>query len=490
MNFVGAGGDSPGKLRAAVYARYSKKGQHEASIEDQIRECREPAEQNGWVVRDELIRRDKAKSGRTLAGREGLKELVELAGQKPRPYDVLIFHSTSRAGRNLSDTLPLVDLLLFYGVQLYFVDTGLSSTNPNFRDLYIMYARNDEHYSKLVGHNVKRGQRGRVLSGFIGCSRAYGYRNRPVEDLVETGAYGRARVKGVEYEIIPEEQVVIIRCFRMCAAGISCSQIAKILNKERVPAPLQHKPNGKWRVWHVGTVIRLLTNKKYIGVHVYNQRKQVRHPQTGTVLMVPRPESEWDVVQKPEWRIVSDELWQAAQAKLRHKKFNGRRRGGLNRSDASRRYIFSGLMNCRPCGGKINIVQGKKPDPLYGCHRHRYNGTCDNNLLVSQTSLENQLISAMAANLEDPALLQLTVQEFRRQLQDAVDAYEAKLRNQDGVDVLVQRQQVLIEERNNLIEAIAHGAKYGAVRDRLDATVEELQSIKTALERPSTPPPG
>src|ERR1700745_4058373 len=98
MNFVGAGvnnyGDSPEKLRAAVYARFSKKGQRETSIEDQLRECSEAANKNGWVILKEFERFDKARSGKSLAGRHGLQELVELAGQKPRPFDVLIFHST------------------------------------------------------------------------------------------------------------------------------------------------------------------------------------------------------------------------------------------------------------------------------------------------------------------------------------------------------------------------------------------------------------
>lgn len=481
-------GDSAGKKRAAVYARYSKKVEDDASIADQIRECGDAAIKHNWVIVDEYVRCDKARTGRTLANRPGLQELVDLAGQKPRPFDVLMFHSTSRAGRNISDTLPLVDLLLFHGVELFFVDTGLSSSNPMFRDLYIMYARNDEHYSKQVGHNVKRGQRGRVLNGHIGCARTYGYINVPIEDPVEKQAWNRPKVTGVDYAINPDEQKVILRAFAMCADGMSVSQIIKTFNREGVPAPLDGK-KGKRRVWHVGTMIRLLTNKKYIGIHEYNKRQQVRNPKTGTALMIPRPESEWDIVPKPEWRIVDDELWAAAQAKLRHRKFNGRMRGGLNRSEASRLYIFSGLMRCRDCGGKINIVQAQKKDPLYGCHRHRFNGTCENGLQVSQPLLEEQLIAAMATNLESPAVRKLIVQEFRRQMQDAVDAYEAKLCNQDAIDDLVKRQQTLIAQRDNLVDAVAGGATYGAIRDRLAATEEELEAIKVKLEQPSGPPP-
>src|SRR6266404_2763790 len=43
-------------IRCAIYARYSSKLQRESSIEDQIRNCRRAAEQNGWLVLDEYIR--------------------------------------------------------------------------------------------------------------------------------------------------------------------------------------------------------------------------------------------------------------------------------------------------------------------------------------------------------------------------------------------------------------------------------------------------
>ena len=35
-------------MRVAVYARYSTDAQREASIEDQVRLCRELAERQGW----------------------------------------------------------------------------------------------------------------------------------------------------------------------------------------------------------------------------------------------------------------------------------------------------------------------------------------------------------------------------------------------------------------------------------------------------------
>ena len=48
----GGSGTSPGsdgRVRCAIYARYLSDNQRKSSIEDQIRNCREAADRNGWV---------------------------------------------------------------------------------------------------------------------------------------------------------------------------------------------------------------------------------------------------------------------------------------------------------------------------------------------------------------------------------------------------------------------------------------------------------
>ena len=42
--------------RVALYARYSSDNQRDASIEDQLRQCREHADREGWTVVEQLFR--------------------------------------------------------------------------------------------------------------------------------------------------------------------------------------------------------------------------------------------------------------------------------------------------------------------------------------------------------------------------------------------------------------------------------------------------
>ena len=51
------------KLRCAAYARYSSDRQSHASIEDQLRMCRDFADRHGWELLEEYIYLDEAISG-------------------------------------------------------------------------------------------------------------------------------------------------------------------------------------------------------------------------------------------------------------------------------------------------------------------------------------------------------------------------------------------------------------------------------------------
>jgi len=111
----------------------------------------------------------------------------------------------------------------------------------------------------------------------------------------------------------------------------------------------------------------ILRNEKYRRRDVWNRRKAIWNRLTGRKEVQFRPESEWEVLDNPDLRIVSDELWFEVQHRTDSNGFGGRRRGGLNRSEASRGYVLSGLLGCEWCGG--NAVS---PVHCYTCR-----GICD-----------------------------------------------------------------------------------------------------------------
>jgi DNA invertase Pin-like site-specific DNA recombinase len=78
-------------MRTVVYARFSSDLHREASIEDQIRLCRERVEQEGWQYLHAYV--DRATSGAS-ALRPGYQTLLEDA--RPGQFDIVIAEALDR----------------------------------------------------------------------------------------------------------------------------------------------------------------------------------------------------------------------------------------------------------------------------------------------------------------------------------------------------------------------------------------------------------
>ena len=117
----------------------------------------------------------------------------------------------------------------------------------------------------------------------------------------------------------------------------------------------QHRPQGRS---HRGRA----HNQKYKGVYVWNASYQSEHPKTGQLIKLDKPAHEVIRLDRPEIRIVPDDLWEAVAvrlAKMRNKQVQ-REQGGYNRA-TDQAYLYSGFLFCGECGGKLiaNGILGK-----------------------------------------------------------------------------------------------------------------------------------
>lgn len=159
----------------------------------------------------------------------------------------------------------------------------------------------------------------------------------------------------------------------------------------------------------------------------------------------------------PDWRIVSEELWERVQERIRFvgARFSSRHMGGFTRTERSKRYIFSGFLICGICGSKMVIVtgSGKRAYVKYGCPSHRYRGTCSNGLMIRQDGLEAQLIAGLTERISKPEMIEYALKRFQEQLQerlrelqeetlkaaDSVTAFQSRCRELKGQPVIWER---------------------------------------------------
>jgi site-specific DNA recombinase len=469
-------------MRAAIYARYSSDLQRPTSIEDQIRQCQRAIDLRGWAVLSDYIRSDSGVSGATLHAREGLNSLINDANKRPRPFDVIVVDDTSRLGRNLTDVLTISDRLKYDDVFLFFVSQQLDSRDSGFRQLLIMNGMMDEQF--LVGLSARshRGQEGRVLKGLLHGGRCYGYRNVPVDDYSRGGDFSRRAILGVRQEVLEAEANVIRRMFALRSEGRSLAAIAHMFNAEKIPAPRPHR--GGLRAWSPNAIHSMIRNEKYHGRIIWNRTRKIRNPGNGKRQQKARPKDEWVIVEAPELRIVSEEVWQKVQDhnKRMQEKFGIARLGGLDRKDNRKDYLFSGLLICAVCGQRIVIVGGTGKTASYGCPAYRYKRVCPNKLTIRHDRLERQVIKFLTEVVLRPDNLEYAISEFHHQIQcEAANYIGARKKAQDERPKLSIELRRLENEARHLADAIA---RYGT--DRSPALLSELSLRENRIETINT----
>ena len=106
-------------LSVALYARYSSDNQRDASIEDQLRLCRERADREGWRIVDSYS--DRSISGASLI-RPGVQALM--ADAQDRRFDIVLAESLDRISRDQEDIAGIYKRFTFAGVRMVTLSEG------------------------------------------------------------------------------------------------------------------------------------------------------------------------------------------------------------------------------------------------------------------------------------------------------------------------------------------------------------------------------
>jgi hypothetical protein len=201
------------------------------------------------------------------------------------------------------------------------------------------------------------------------------------------------------------------------------------------------------------------------------------------------PESEWEHKDHPELRIISDELWTQVREQFTRatRGLGVKRLGGMNRTEASRKYLFSGLLRCGMGGGKM-IITATSP-PRYGCANRREQKTCANKATVPLELLERQFVSALSEKLQSEDLREELIQTL---LQNLRDEKCKRLSEQDSTDQerrdLEQTRKTLTIQIENLVSAVRVSGGSRALLSELTEAEAALDRIDTRLASASNPP--
>ena len=434
-------------MRVGIYARYSSDLQSAASIEDQVRVCRERIAREGWVLLETYA--DYAVSGGSMRARPGLQALM--AAARAGEVDLVLAEALDRLSRDQEDIAGIFKRLTHGGVRLVTLSEGEIS------ELHIgLKGTMNALYLKDLAQKTRRGLRGRVEAGMSGGGNSYGY--RVVRRLLADGT----PVKG-EREIEPAEAAVVQRIFTEYTAGLSPRQIAARLNAEAIPGPR----GGTWTPSTIhGSRQRrngILNNEMYVGRLVWNRQRFAKDPDTGKRVSRLNPREEWVVTEVPALRLIDDDVFAKAQGqKARYAGWAGNKR-------QVKRRVFTGLVTCACCGGAMTTNRDR-----YYCAARRDRGTCKATHGIAVAELEGRVLDGLARLLVgNEAALAAFTEEFEREL--------ARLATERRTAGDAQRRQIVEVERGiaRCMEFILSGdGAPGAVR----GTLMELEARKSRLE--------
>jgi site-specific DNA recombinase len=172
----------------------------------------------------------------------------------------------------------------------------------------------------------------------------------------------------------------------------------------------------------------------------------------------------------------------------RHSRVRVKRLGGMTRTEASRRFLFSGLLRCGLCGGNMTITTTRPA--RYGCANHRSKSTCLNKVTISLDVLESEFLSSLTANLQDLDTREHLIQSLfeyltanRTRLVGGADQ-QAKQKAE-----LEEARQVLTKQQGNLVRAVRESGHSRALLSDLAEVEGRLSRITETLANMSAPPP-
>jgi len=191
----------------------------------------------------------------------------------------------------------------------------------------------------------------------------------------------------------------------------------------------------------------------------------------------------WVVREIPEQRIVSEELWNAVQARIETvKQLYGEigRKGGMQGRAVSSPYLFSGLLKCSECGTNIGIVSGRwrgRNDVVYGCPQNTFRGSsvCTNSVWVFRMALEEKLLTAIQEQVIRQEAVEYVLDNFETEFLKALDNLGGEL------EQMRRRKEELEREIVNLTNFVAQGECSPGLRAALVDRERQISEITARL---------
>lgn len=317
-------------LRVAPYARVSTDSEEQLnSYKSQVAYYTDLVEKRiDWVLVD--IYADEAITGTQVTKRENFQRMINdcMDGK----IDMIITKSISRFARNTLDTLKYVRMLKERNIAVFFEDENINTMTMDGELLLVILSSVAQQEVENISANVKKGLKMKMKRGeLVGFQSCLGYDYDPIDKSIS---------------INEAEAIVVQYIYDRYIDGAGAYVIAKELTK------LGYKTKYGNTEWHDTAVLGIIKNEKYKG--------DVLQGKTFTVDPISKRrldnygEEDQFYVKNHHKPIVSEEVFEKAQAILSRRGTNRRGVEKGKREKYSRKFAFSSKLECAFCGSNLS----------------------------------------------------------------------------------------------------------------------------------------
>lgn len=403
-------------FKIAIYIRLSKEDDHKKreaeseSIANQRSLLLTYLKEHNFTVTSEYV--DDGYSGTTF-DRPSFNRLIQ--DIETGKINMVVTKDLSRLGRDyiqsgyyLEQYFPMKKVR--YISILDNIDTFKETSNNDIAPFKSLF---NDMQSKDNSKKIRAILRDRKQQGyFLGSESSFGYKKSPLD----------------KHKLIIDEKVapIVKKIFKLALQGKSNSEIAVILNEEKIITPTIYKNkkvsvrNQRPELWTASSVRQILTKKIYTGTMVQGVQAKLNYKSKKRIVL---DKDQWIEVNNTHPAIITEEEFNTVNKKANRIKLKTSRK----------KLLLEGLVYCKECKCRLGIKRDNRNKKgkhyVMNCNRYSRNSKlqlCSSHFLVYKEledlvlasinhyfqNLDTNKISMLIEEIYEDKLKQTTKQEL------------------------------------------------------------------------------
>lgn len=394
----------------------------------------------------------------------------------------VIVKDLSRLGREYIETgRYLRQIFPAYGVRFIAINDGIDTANEHNGDDLNISLKNllNDTYCRDISVKTRSALLSKRKNGeYVGACPVYGYRKDQ---------------ENKNQLVIDEDTARVVRdIFRRRIDGASAKRIADELNRLGIPSPLAYKisrglphpkkgyADSQKAQWSAHTVLRILQDETYTGVLLQGKQSTHNHKIKD---IIEKPAEEWIRTENAHAPIIRKQDYELVQKIM-----------GLDTRtapDGDAVYLFSGILICRSCGGrmtrKTNTVKGKKYI-YYHCPTGKKHG-CEHPTMLREDELTACVLESLQAHIRNVVSLEKLLDSISEEQinQELIAGFKSQIaENEVQLEKAMQFKAALYE---NFVSGFLDKKEYRDLKNQYTAQIEQrreaIESLRKEMEQAS-----